>query len=402
MYLLCIAAVGFPILVAEIYIGRESQANAVTAFETLDKKGTPWRFAGLLGLVSAFLILSFYSVVGGWVLDFEYKSLFNQFAGHSDDEIKGYLGSLFGDPTRMIMWHTIFMFTTVAIVAGGISKGIERASKILMPILFVILIVLMIRVMFMDGFGPAVAFLFSPDFSKLTWPGLLEAVGHSFFTLSLGMGAMITYGSYLKKDESVIKTGLTVAILDTVVALSAGLVIFAVVFTFGQEPGAGPTLMFVNLPLLFKEMTGGYIVSVGFFLLVAFAAWTSAISLLEVVVAYWDESHGWNRKKTAIVMGVSIYALGILCALSFNVLSEVVIWKFNFFDLFDTLTSKIFLPLGGMIIALYYGWVLGPKAVQATFDKPVANFVWQSFMWTSRVLAPAAVAFMLFQGLANL
>ena len=400
IYLLCIAVIGLPILIAEIYIGRSSQHNAVKAFETLDKPGSPWRYAGLLGLVSAFLILSFYSVVGGWVLDFELKSLMNQFATQSDDTIKGYLGGLFSSPSKLILWHTVFMALTIGIVLGGVSKGIERASKILMPTLMVLLVLLLVRVAVMDGFMPAVKFLFSADFSKLNWEAILEAVGHSFFTLSLGMGAMITYGSYLKKDENIINTAVTVALLDTVIALISGLVIFAVVFSYNQDPSAGPTLMFVTLPLLFKQIAGGYLISSAFFILVAFAALTSAISLLEVVVAYWEENKGWDRKRTTIVIGGVIYILGILCALSFNVLADFKVFGiYNIFDLFDTLTSKIFLPLGGMVISLYYGWVLGPKAVQATFSKPVANVIWQGLMWSARVLAPIAVAYMLLKGM---
>ncbi len=399
VYLACIAIVGLPILFAELYIGRETQTNTVEAFEKLHKPKTPWRFAGFMGLASAFLILSFYSVVGGWVLDFEYKSLLNQFAGQDDETIKGYLGALFASPGRLIFWHTIFMAITIFIVVGGISKGIEKAAKILMPLLFVLLVGLLIRVMAMDGFSQAFTFLFSPDFSKLTSEAILSAVGHAFFTLSLGMGAMITYGSYLKKSESLIRIGITVALLDTIIALVAGLVIFTVVFTFGQEPGGGPSLMFVNLPLLFKEMSGGYIVSVSFFMLVGFAALTSAISLLEVVVAYWTEVKGWNRSKTTWTMGIAIYLLGILCALSFNVLSDVKIFGKGFFDLFDFITANIFLPAGGMVIALYYGWVLGPKAVEATFDKPVAGIFSSGLMWTARILAPAAVAWVLVKGL---
>ena len=399
VYLACIAIVGLPILIAEIYIGREAQGNTVTAFESLHKPGTPWRFAGFLGLVSAVLILSFYSVVGGWILDFEVKSLLNQFAGHDDETIKSYLGALFNSPGTLLFWHSIFMAVTIGIVMGGVSKGIEKAAKILMPALMILLLLLVFRVMAMDGFGQSLSFLFSPDFSKLTSEAVLSAVGHSFFTLSLGMGAMITYGSYLEKNESIIKIGITVAFLDTLIALVAGVVIFTVVFTFGQEPGGGPSLMFVNLPLLFKEMTGGYFVSVGFFLLVAFAALTSAISLLEVVVAYVIEKFDLSRKKSTLLMGGFIYLLGIPCALSFNILSDVKIMDKTFFDLFDFLTTNIFLPAGGMIIALYYGWVLGPKAVEATFEKPGAGLAVSGLMWSVRIVAPAAVAWVLIKGL---
>lgn len=402
VYLLCVLGVGLPILIAEVYIGRESQRNVVQAFEALDRPRSPWKATGWLGLVTAFLILSFYSVVGGWVLDFLVKALQGQLTGRDAGAVGGYLEQLFHSPWAMVFWHTVFMALTVVIVARGVAGGIERANRIMMPALFLLLLFLVVRAFGMPGFEPAVAFLFSPRFEDLTWSSALQAAGQAFFSLSLGMGAMITYGSYLTRGESIPRITAVVAVMDTVVSLLAGVVVFSVVFTFGQEPAAGPTLMFVNLPLLFQQMTGGYLVALAFFLLIAFAALTSAISLLEVVVAYADEVHGWPRPRTALLMGAAIYALGLLAALSFNVLGDVKVAGHNFFDLFDDVSSNLTLPLGGVLIAVFYGWVLGRDAVLRTFDGRGPRVLREGLLWAVRVLAPAAVAYLLVRGLAGL
>jgi neurotransmitter:Na+ symporter, NSS family len=399
IYLLCIMAIGVPILIAELYIGQNSQKNAVQAFEETHQKGTAWRMTGWMGILSAFLILSFYSVVGGWILDFSYSALANRFTGRSPAEIEGLLGNLFASPGTLIAWHFVFMGLTVAIVAGGIKNGIERWAKILMPLLLILLGALLIRSFFLPGFSQAMTFLFVPDTSQLTAGGIMEAVGHAFFTLSLGMGAMITYGSYLSKKENLSKIAFTVAFMDTGIALLAGIVIFSIVFSFGMEAGGGPALMFQTLPVLFSQMEGGYFIALAFFLLLAFAALTSAVSLLEVVVTYWVETHEKSRLQTTLISGSLIFTLGILCALSFNLLSGVTFRGMNFFDLFDAATSRIFLPFGGLLIALFYGWVLGPKAVQATLDKPVAHFLVIGLLWSARVLAPLAIFVVLMNGL---
>ncbi len=402
IYLMCIAAVGVPIFLAELFIGQRSQRNVVESFEVMDRPGTPWRLPGWLGLASAFLILSFYSVVGGWVLDFEYRSLMNQFAGHSDEEIKAVLGSLFASPGRQLFWHALFMGAVVSIVMRGLNAGIERWNKILMPALFVLLALLLVRALFLPGFGRALEFLFAPNAEALKPAGILEAVGHSFFTLSLGMGALITYGSYLQSREELVRTAFTVALLDTLIALVAGVIIFSVVFSFDLDAGAGPTLMFQTLPMLFTKMTGGYFISVAFFLLVSFAALTSAVSLLEVIVTYWVETHRKSRTVTTLVAGGVIYGLGILSALSTNLLSGVKLGDKTFFDLVDKLTSSVFLPVGGMLISLFFGWVLGPKAAEAVAGKgKYAHVAALGLMWSARLVAPLAVAVVLVHGLRD-
>lgn len=395
LYLLCIAAVGIPIFIAELYIGQSTQKNAVEAFDH-DGKRSPWRSIGWLGVLSAFLILSFYSVVGGWVLDFLTRSISGEFLTQSDDQIAATLGNLFGDPIRQIFWHLIFMCLSVFIVVGGVKAGLERANKILMPSLILMLLGLLVYSFNLDGFGKSLEFLFSPDASRLEAAGILEAVGHAFFTLSLGMGAIITYGSYLQKREQIAKTAILVGFMDTAIALVAGLVIFSVVFTFGFEPSAGPGLMFKTLPMLFVKLPGAQFVSIIFFLLITFAALTSAVSLLEVVVSYWTDTHKVSRLKTTLVAGVIIFGMGILSALSTNELSEFTIAGNTFFDLFDKLTSQYFLPLGGLFIALYFGWVLGPKAVEHAIG-PKARWAAAGLLWSARIIAPLAVAVMIGQ-----
>jgi len=386
IYLACILVIGIPILVAELYIGQKSQCNTVEAFEVLHKKGTIWRLPGWMGLLSAFIILSFYSVVGGWILDFEFRSLLAQFSNSDEQAIKGILGSLFLDPLRQGFWHLVFMSLTVGIVISGVSKGLERWNKILMPSLLLILCILFVRVMFLEGFGESLAFLFSPNFDKLTPDGVLEAVGHSFFTLSLGMGAIITYGSYMKKDEKLLNVAVTVAVLDTLIALIAGVIIFSIVFTYGLEPGGGPGLIFSTLPMLFAKMTGGYFLSVIFFLLMTFAALTSAVSILEVVVAYFSEKKKMSRKKSSLICGLVIYMVGILTVLSTNIMSDVKIFGLTFFDFFDKLSANYLLPLGGLFISLFFGWVLGPK----TFES-LPKWSQGPMLWSTRVIAPVGV-----------
>jgi len=395
IYLACILAVGIPIFIAELYIGQTGQSNAVASFEISHKKGTLWRFPGWMGLVSAVLILSFYSVVGGWILDFVFRSIIGEFAVANDEFIAGRLGSLFANPARQLIWHTVFMLLTVGIVFSGVKKGLERWNSILMPALVLILGLLLLRVLFLPGFGAAINFLFLPHASQLTVDGILEAVGHSFFTLSLGMGTIVTYGSYLAENESLPKTAVLVAFMDTVVALIAGLVIFAVVFSYDLEPAAGPGLIFATLPMLFAKMPGAHLVSIAFFFLVTFAALTSAVSILEVAVAYWEEMHHVRRGAATVVCGVFIYLIGWLTVFSTNLMSNVKIFGLTFFDLFDKLTSSYLLPLGGLLISLFVGWTLGEKAVLKIVGRK--GLVSSGLLWSLRVSAPLAVALTLMQ-----
>lgn len=398
VYLACIALVGVPVLLSELYIGKVGQANAVHAYERIHKPKTFWRLPGALGLISAFVILSYYSVIGGWILNFEWCSLLNDFGTRPESEIKSMLSDLFDDPTRQIFLHLVFMLLTTGIVLGGVQEGIEKWTKLLMPGLVVILIGLLVYSFFMPGFSDAAKFLFFPDISKLSWHGLLEAVGHSFFTLSVAVGVMVTFGSYLSKNENLPKMGFSIALIDTVLALTAGMVIFTAVFSYGIEVDTGPTLIFQTLPLLFGKMPGGYIIAVTFFLLIAFTALTSTISILEVVVAYCTETFKAPRRITTVVVGFAAFALGLLSDLATNLLSHVKIVGLNFFDFFDKLTSSLFLPLSGLLTSIFLGWVLGPAAIDEiikdTGFEPYRNIL----LICIRVIAPISISIILFMG----
>jgi len=391
VYLLCIAVVGIPIFIAELYIGQKSQTNVVESFNVVAEKKTAWRSIGWLGLVSAVLILSFYSVVGGWVLDFLFRSVSGEFLVETESEIQSTLGILFQSPVRQLILHFFFMALCVLIVFRGVQKGLERWNKILMPGLLILLLLMFVYSIWLDGFSKSLTFLFAPDFSALTAAGVLEAVGHAFFTLSLGMGAIITYGSYLKVSERVVPTALAVAGLDTLVALISGLIIFAVVFSFDMEAKAGPTLMFQTLPVLFAKLPAAYWISLFFFLLVSFAALTSAVSLFEVVISYWEEAKNKSRASACLLWGGIIYLMGVLSALSTNVLADfkLPLVGLTFFDFFDKLTSQYFLPIGGLLISLFFGWKLSAKACEEITG---SKGIWAiGLLWTARIIAPVAV-----------
>lgn len=404
IYIFAILLIGIPLLIAEIYIGQKTQKNAVDAFKVLKGHNTVWQIIGWLGIVSAFLILSFYSVVGGWVLDYILKSIYGTFIGKSQNEIQILFKSLLNNPTNLLIWHTIFMGCTIGIVLLGVKKGIEKFSKILMPALFIILCFLLIWCMFLKGFTHSISFLFKPDFSKLSAQTIFLAVGQAFFSLSLGMGCMITYGSYINKQESdLIKISFWIAFLDTLVALLAGITIFSIVFSFNMEASSGPGLIFITLPYLFNSIPLGHLISIIFFILLFFAAITSSISLLEVVTAYFVDNITIHRKFISIIVGFQIFVIGVLCALSFNILANAKIFnKFTIFDFFDGITSNVFLPLGGILISIFFGWILGPQAIYQIFKKYSIykiKFIKIIFIWTLRLLVPITIFIILIRGI---
>lgn len=358
VYLLCIAVVGLPLMYAELIIGRRGGKDILSSLESLTKQSgavgmlASWLIGGM-AVASGFLILSFYSVVAGWAIYYfcAYAGLVDLQGGEAMFNSLIEVGSGKSTP-----WHTLFMVMALSVVAIGVQKGIEAACKILMPILAGILVILLGYVAVTGGLGKSLSFLFAPDFSKLSGEAILEALGHAFFTLSLGMGAMVTYGSYLKDEVAVVRDGVIVAILDTAIALVAGMVIFAVVFSHGQEAAAGPGLVFVSLPALFADMPGGQLFGLAFFALLVFAAWSSAISLLEVVVAFLVDKLGLPRKGAAVGAGVAIWGLGLLSA-------RDIAWL----DKFDQLTTNYMLPLGGLGIALAAGWLVTKADREAGF-----------------------------------
>ncbi|HJL41056.1 MAG TPA: sodium-dependent transporter [Myxococcales bacterium LLY-WYZ-16_1] len=376
VYLVCIALVGVPVLIAEVIIGRAAQQSPVDAFEKLAHEGgnsRSWGSIGWLGVVAGFVILSFYSVVAGWAMHYTFLAGVNTFAGMDANSIAELFGSVFANGPLNIFWHTVVMGVTVSIVVGGVSGGIETAVRFLMPALLVLMAGLFIDGMLQPGFSEAVSFVFAPRGESMNAEGFLEALGHGFFTLSLGMGAMLTYGSYLQHDDDVPGACFAIAIMDTFVALAACMIIFPVIFTFGLDVSKGPGLVFVTIPVALRQLTGGPFLNFVFFALLFFAALSSAISLLEVVTSSAIDRLGWTRKKATLWVGVAIYLVGIPSALTgstdvFGASFEAIFGK-SFFDSFDWLSSSVLLPLGGFFVAIYTGWVMPEDRRRAEFAR---------------------------------
>ena len=359
VYLICILIVGLPIVIAEFVLGRKTQLSPVGAFEKISPKSN-WKWVGMLGVASAFVILSFYGVVGGWTLKYTLISLtggFIKLAGNPDMS-----GSLFNafitGSLAPVIWQIFFMAFTIFVIVQGVKGGIEKWTKIMMPVILVILVVLMIRGLTLPNGMQALDFLFKPKFEDLTASSIVLALGHSFFTLSLGMGTMITYGSYLRRDQNLLSSALWIILLDTLIAMMAGVAIFATVFAMGADPGAGPGLIFVVLPTIFPKIAGGAIWGTLFFFLLFMAALTSAISILEVITAYFIDEKGWARKKATIIFGSVITIVGAFCSLSMGSFNITSFLDMSFFDVMDYLSSKYMLPIGGMLTAVFvlYRW----------------------------------------------
>ena len=359
VYLICILIVGLPIVIAEFVIGRKTQLSPVGAFETVAPKSN-WKWVGMLGVASAFVILSFYGVVGGWTLKYTLISIlggFNELAG--DPKVSGALfDSFITGAFAPILWQVLFMGLTIFVIIQGVKGGIEKWSTIMMPAIFVILIILMVRGLTLPNGTKALEFLFLPKFDDLTASSIVLALGHSFFTLSLGMGTMITYGSYLRKDQNLLSSALWIIFLDTLIAMMAGVAIFATVFAMGANPGEGPGLIFVVLPTIFPKIAGGAIWGTLFFFLLFMAALTSAISILEVITAYFIDEKGWSRKKATIIFGSVVTVVGAFCSLSMGAFNLTAFTGMSFFDVMDKLSAKYMLPIGGMLTAVFvlYRW----------------------------------------------
>ncbi len=366
VYLICIAIIGLPVLIAEVLMGRTTQRNPVGAFRKLSNSPF-WSAVGGLGVLAGFVILSFYAVVAGWSFGYIVEAIKGSFSSFTKVGASGdYFSSLTNNIVWIVGYLAVFMGLTMLIVYFGVQKGIERASKIMMPLLIIILLILMIRGLTLPGADKGLEFLLKPDWSHVTPQAILIALGHAFFTLSLGMGAMMTYGSYMSKDDNIPNAAFQIVILDTLIALIAGIAIFTAVFAMSENPAVGPGLIFHTLPVVFSKMAGGYIFAILFFILLTIAALTSAISLLEVVIAYFVDERGWQRHNAVITFGLVAFIVGIPSALSFNVMSDFTIFGLNFFDFVDFLASNILLPLGGLLISIFVAWVWG-------FDKALIN-----------------------------
>lgn len=397
IYLGLVFSLGLSVMLAEFAVGRAAGRNPVGAYKHL--KGGLWPLVGFMGIAAGFIILSFYSVVGGWTLTYVMEAIAGGLP--SDRESLGAtFGATISDPVRPVLMHGLFMGITVFIVYSGVEGGIEKANKVLMPMLFVLLIVLVGRSVTLDGAADGIRFFLQPDFSKVTPSMISAALGQAFFSLSLGLGAMITYGSYLDKKADLPKAAIMVTGLDTMVALLAGFLILPAVFAFGLDPSAGPGLTFITLPAIFSSMPWGGLFAVLFFLLLTIAALTSSVSLLEVVVSYMIDERGHGRRKATVKAAIAIFLLGIPSSLSFGVWSDVTIAGKTIFDLFDYMTSNIMLPLGGIAVSLFVGWSIKPAAIDEIHHGRDKKFrltpVWIMIL---RFVAPVTIAWILVSGL---
>lgn len=362
VYLLCIAIIGVPLMMAEILIGRRGRQNPMNTLKSIaeeEGKSKHWQWLGGMGVLTGFLILSYYSVIAGQAMAYIPRAFAGVFEGVTADGAISIHKALVNDPERLLAWHTIFMLMTVAIVIRGVQHGLEKSVRIIMPALFIIILIL-VGYGYNTGeyFHQSVDFLFATDFSKLTHTGVLTAMGHAFFTLSLGMGAIMVYGSYLPQKASIFKVSLTISVMDTGVALLAGLAIFPLVFANGLEPGQGPSLIFDTLPIAFGHMPGGEFFGGIFFVLLLFAAWSSGISLVEPIVVWLVENKNMTRLRASVYSGAIIWLLGLLTIFSFNIGREWTLFGLTMFELLDYLTANIMLPLGGLLIAFFAGWVM--------------------------------------------
>jgi NSS family neurotransmitter:Na+ symporter len=393
MYLACVFLVGIPIMMSEVMLGRRGRQSPINTMDALSKEeglNPAWRYLGWMGVVAGFLILSFYSVVAGWTLEYIFHAGSGSFLTATDGEIGETFDSLLRDPGQLMAMHTLFMALTVVVVSMGVKSGLERAVKYLMPALFILLLIMVGYAMSTDGFQEGLYYLFYPDWSKLSGEGFLAALGQAFFSLSLGMGAIMVYGSYLPDDASIGHTSVSIALADTLVAIMAGLAIFPLVFAYGLEVSSGPGLIFVTLPIAFGQMPYGQIFGTGFFVLLLFAAWTSSISLLEPAVAWLVENRGIARPKAAAIAGVIAWILGIGSVLSFNLWQDYTIFNKTYFDIMDYVTSNILLPLGGLLIAIFSAWLMSRKSVVAELGLG-EGFLFQAWLFVVRFVAPIGV-----------
>ncbi len=354
LYLVMIVMIGFVIMLGEMAIGRKTHLSAVGAYKKLNEK---WAFVGIIGVIVGFCILSFYSVIGGWVLNYIGKYFTGGIVGA---EAEAYFNGFISSTTAPIIWHFVFMALCCIIVLKGVSGGIEKASKFMMPALFVLLVVVAIRSVTLDGAMEGIKFFLKPDFSKVTISTVMAAMGQAFFSLSLGMGAIITYGSYLGREEDLEKNALIIPAIDTGVALLSGLAILPAVFAFGFEPGVGPSLMFITLPSVFDSMPFGQFFGILFFVLILFAALTSAISLLEVIVSFVIDTFKIKRKKATVGISMALFLVGVLCSLANGpVMKDFLILGYNFFDFMSFLAESVLMPLGALAMCIFIGYVWG-------------------------------------------
>ena len=398
VYLICVFLVGLPVMIAEILLGRSTQKSPVGAVRELSGPGNSWQTFGWLGVASSFVILSFYSIVAGWSLHYTWLSLTGAIIGLDALSLETTFNEVLASPGLNLFWHTVFMAMTMAVVVGGVAKGLERWARILMPALFVMLVALLIKSFTLEGFGKGIDFVFGFRIANLTASGVLEALGQAFFSLSLGMGSMVTYGSYLRKQDNIVSASITISVLDTLIAILAAVVLFPIIFTFGLEPSAGPGLVFISIPVALSQLTGGAVFTCIFFGLLVFAAVTSAISMLEVTCSYFIDEQGWTRKRATVVAGTMVGVFGIPSALSGGTMlfgkNFAEIFGRDWFNTADYLASNWMLPLGGLGISLFTAWKMNDAIRRHHFlnGTKLAVF-YKGWLLLLKFIVPIAIAF---------
>ena len=401
IYLGCILLIGVPVMMSEVLIGRngrQSPINSMNEVVAHSNANSLWRSVGWIGVLAGLLILSFYAVIAGWALDYIFLISSGELQGINGESAAAAFSTLLSDPGRLIFWQSIFMGLCVAVVVGGVKKGLGIAVETLMPLLFIMLLMLLGFAIFKGNFSAAVNFLFSFDLEALTWRGVLEAMGQAFFTLSIGMGAIMAYGAYMPQNANIGKTILIVAFFDSSVAIISGLIIFSIVFaTSGIEPSAGPGLMFISLPVAFGSMPGGLLIGAVFFVLVSIAAWSSAISLLEPCVAWLMEAQHIGRAKANLIIAGTAWILGLGSVFSFNIWAEYKVAGFTFFDFLDFLTANIMLPISGLLITLFVGYIIKRDVIDFEMQGTSAR-VMQVWELTIKYIAPFAIALVFIMG----
>jgi NSS family neurotransmitter:Na+ symporter len=361
VYLVFVFLIGMPVMMSEILLGRRGRRNPVGTMELLGEEeggSRQWRWLGVIAIVGGVLILSYYSVIAGWTLGYVFKSMTGAFSGATAAAVNAVFVQFTGDWRLVALVHSVFMAITIFVVARGVERGLEQAVRFMVPALVILMLTLLVYSMNTGYFDEGVAFLFAPNFDELSWEGVLAALGQAFFTLSVGMGAVMAYGAYLPQETSIPGTAAIVVTADTAIALLAGLVIFPIVFANGLDPAEGPGLVFQTLPHAFGQMTGGALFATIFFLLLVLAAWTSAISMMEPSVAWVVERFGRTRAQAAVMIGLVIWLVGTGSVLSFNMLADFTFYKGTIFNNVDYLTSNVMLPVGGFFIVVFAGWVM--------------------------------------------
>ncbi len=396
VYLLCLVLMGFPVFISELLIGRTTQTSPVGAFRKLGRNKL-WSAAGALTVLTGFIVSSFYSAVAGWILGYLVEALLGNITSfdHSNQAVLHY-ANLISNPIWSVAFHFLFLLACTAVLYLGVREGIERGNKFMMPLLFAVLIALVVRGLWMPNAAKAMSFLFTPDWSLLTPTAIIIAMGQAFFTLSLGQGTLVTYGSYLRTDENLLKSSFPAVLMDTAVSILSAIAVFTIVFSVGMEPNSGPGLIFHTLPIAFSQISGGYFLAILFFLLVILAALTSEISAMEPTIAYLIDERGWKRKPAVLTCGLGAFLLGIPSALSYNLLRNYTFFNMTFLDGLDLLCSSVLIPIGGLFAVILVGWRWGfanallqlKMGSEGLIDRHpmIARYFWLCFKYTAPIL----------------